>query len=100
MIEGMLVAAWAVGANSAYLYLRDEYPEIPASLRTELAAVTAAGLAPHPAVDLRTVAGARRCGGDSGIVVATNGTTGTPRPRSPPVQAPPLLGRANLAPNE
>ena len=46
-LEGMLIAAWAVEAAEIYIYLRDEYPQCRAILEREIAAVEAAGLAPH-----------------------------------------------------
>src|SRR3546814_9014713 len=96
MIEGMLVAAWAVGANSAYRYLRDEYPEILATLRTELAAVTAAGLAPHTAIDLRRGAGAYICGEESAMIESIEGKRGLPRHRPPYVAQRGVFGRPKI----
>jgi len=58
MIEGILVAAWAVEAAEIYVYLRDEYPQCREILESEIAAVEAAGLAHHARVHLRRGAGA------------------------------------------
>jgi len=67
MIEGMLIAAWAVEAAEIYVYLRDEYPQCQALLESELAAVEAAGLAGHARIHLRRGAGAYICGEESAM---------------------------------
>src|SRR5260370_38966348 len=51
-IEGMLIAAWVVEAAAAYIYLRDEYPEIRLMLIDELAKVEAAGLTRYTRLEL------------------------------------------------
>ena len=40
-LEGMLIAAWAVGIEAIYIYLRDEYAGCRAILERELAALAA-----------------------------------------------------------
>ena len=47
VLEGMLIAAWAVEAETAYFYLRDEYPAVRAILLKELAALNGTGLTDH-----------------------------------------------------
>ena len=39
MLEGALIAAWAVGADRIYLYMRDEYPAVLEILAREIAAL-------------------------------------------------------------
>src|SRR3546814_7372183 len=51
-------------------------PIFLATLRTELAAVTAAGLAPHTAIDLRRGAGAYICGEESAMIESIEGKRG------------------------
>ncbi len=58
MIEGALIAAHVVSVETCYIYMRDEYPEIIAMLRQEIARVQAAGLADHVRLELRRGAGA------------------------------------------
>ncbi len=62
MIEGILIAGYLVGIDKAYLYIRDEYPEIIAMLYSELERVRAAGLASHMELEIRRGAGAYICG--------------------------------------
>ena len=45
MLEGALIAAWAVGAEAIYIYLRDEYPQIRAWLGQQISALEAGDIA-------------------------------------------------------
>ena len=47
LIEGMLIAAWAVDAEAIYIYLRDEYPAINEILREAIADLDAADEVTH-----------------------------------------------------
>jgi formate dehydrogenase beta subunit len=98
MIEGMLIAAWAVEAGEIYIYLRDEYPQCRAILESEIAAVEA-GLARHACIHLRRGAGAYICGEESAMLESIEGKRGLPRQRPPfPAQVG-LFGRPTLCNN-
>jgi formate dehydrogenase len=99
MLEGMLIAAWVVGAADCYLYMRDEYPEIIALLRTEIAALEAAGLARHTTIHLRRGAGAYICGEESAMIESIEGKRGLPRHRPPYVAEVGIHGRPTLVNN-
>ncbi len=43
----MTIAGYAIGAETLFIYLRDEYPAVREILRKEIARVEAAGLAKH-----------------------------------------------------
>ena len=43
-LEGMLIAAWAVEAETCFIYMRDEYPAVLHILAIEIAALEAAGI--------------------------------------------------------
>ena len=79
MIEGVLIAGHLVGIDKAYLYIRDEYPEIIAALREELAKVEKAGLASHMGLEIRRGAGAYICGEESAMIESIEGKRGLPR---------------------
>ena len=79
LLEGMLIAAWVVEAAEVYIYLRDEYPQCRAILESEIAAVEAAGLAPHTRIHLRRGAGAYICGEESAMLESIEGKRGLPR---------------------
>ncbi len=99
MLEGMLIAAWVVGADDCYLYMRDEYPEIIAQLRIEIAALEAAGLCRHTNLHLRRGAGAYICGEESAMIESIEGKRGLPRHRPPYVAEVGIHGRPTLVNN-
>jgi formate dehydrogenase beta subunit len=98
-IEGMLIAAWVVEAAEAYIYLRDEYPEIRLMLIDELAKVDAAGLSKYTRLELRRGAGAYICGEESAMIESIEGKRGLPRHRPPYVAQVGLFGRPTLEQN-
>jgi formate dehydrogenase len=99
VIEGMLIASWAVEADGAYVYLRDEYPAIRDLLLAELAKVEAAGLTRRTQVHLRRGAGAYICGEESAMIESIEGKRGLPRHRPPYVAEEGLFGRPTLVQN-
>jgi len=99
VLEGMLIAAWAVEAEAVYFYLRDEYPHIREILLAEIAALEAAGLAPHTAIHLRRGAGAYICGEESAMIESIEGKRGLPRHRPPYVAQNGIFGRPTLVNN-
>lgn len=99
VIEGTLLAAWAVEAEAAYIYLRDEYPQCREILLREIAKVEAAGLNGGIELHLRRGAGAYICGEESGMLESIEGKRGLPRNRPPfPAQAG-LWGKPTLINN-
>ncbi len=99
VLEGVLLAAWAVGAEKIYIYLRDEYPELYRLLAEELPAVIEAGLAPAGGVEVRRGAGAYICGEESAMLESIEGKRGLPRHRPPYVAEQGLFGRPTLVQN-
>src|ERR1700680_4651336 len=95
----MLIAAWVVEAAEAYIYLRDEYPEIRLMLTDELAKVEAAGLSKYTRLELRRGAGAYICGEESAMIESIEGQRGLPRHRPPYVAQVGLFGRPTLEQN-
>jgi formate dehydrogenase len=99
-IEGMLIAAWAVGIDAIYVYLRDEYHGCRALLEAELAKLRAnppAGAL--PTIELRRGAGAYICGEESAMIESIEGKRGLPRLRPPYVAQVGLFGRPTLEHN-
>lgn len=82
-IEGMLIAAWAVGIEKSYIYIRDEYPAIIKILKLEIKKVQDAGLAQHVELEIRRGAGAYICGEESAMIESIEGKRGLPRNRPP-----------------
>jgi formate dehydrogenase len=98
-LEGLLIAAWAVGIDDVYIYLRDEYPHIRALLERELAALRAHAPVPLPELHLRRGAGAYICGEESAMIESLEGKKGMPRLRPPYVAQVGLFGRPTLEHN-
>ena len=98
-IEGMLIAAWAVGVETCYIYMRDEYPAIISILNTELEKVAATGLCDHVKLEVRRGAGAYICGEESSMIESIEGKRGLPRNRPPYVAEVGLFGKPTLVNN-
>ena len=99
-IEGMLIAAWAVGIARIYVYLRDEYHGCRAMLEAELAKLRAHPPYPGmPEIILRRGAGAYICGEESAMIESIEGKRGMPRLRPPYVAQVGLFGRPTLEHN-
>ena len=98
-LEGMLIAAWAVGIADVYVYLRDEYAACRAILTREIAALEADPPCPLPRIHLRRGAGAYICGEESAMIESIEGKRGMPRLRPPYVAQVGLFGRPTLEHN-
>src|SRR6266566_5075822 len=98
-IEGALVAAWAVGIDEIYVYLRDEYHGCRAILEKEIAALQANPPCKLPPIHLRRGAGAYICGEESAMIESIEGKRGMPRLRPPYVAQVGLFGRPTLEHN-
>ncbi|MCE8553596.1 NAD(P)H-dependent oxidoreductase subunit E [Ruegeria pomeroyi] len=98
-LEGMLIAAWAVEAETCYIYMRDEYPAVLEILRREIAALEAAGIVAKGYIDLRRGAGAYICGEESAMIESIEGKRGLPRHRPPFVAQVGLFDRPTLVHN-
>ena len=99
-IEGMLIAAWAVGIEKIYVYLRDEYHGCRNMLEAELKKLKAAPpIAGMPEIELRRGAGAYICGEESAMIESIEGKRGMPRLRPPYVAQVGLFGRPTLEHN-
>ena len=98
-LEGMLIAAWAVGAEDCYFYLRDEYPEIRHILEEEISCIETEGLVAHTRIHLRRGAGAYICGEESAMIESIEGKRGYPRHRPPYVAQVGVFNRPTLVNN-
>ena len=98
-IEGALIAAWAVGLDAIYIYLRDEYHGCRAILEREIAALQANPPHAIPPIHLRRGAGAYICGEESAMIESIEGKRGEPRLRPPYVAQVGLFGRPTLEHN-
>jgi NADH:ubiquinone oxidoreductase subunit F (NADH-binding)/NADH:ubiquinone oxidoreductase subunit E len=99
-LEGMLIAAWAVGIEEIYIYLRDEYHGCREMLTLELETLELElPIANLPRIHLRRGAGAYICGEESAMIESIEGKRGMPRLRPPYVAQVGLFGRPTLEHN-
>jgi len=96
VLEGMAIAAYAIGASAGYLYVRAEYPEAVRRLRQAIAQAEQAGHLGSNIlgkgfsfrVALKEGAGAFVCGEETALIASIEGKRGMPRVRPPfPVEA-------------
>jgi NADH-quinone oxidoreductase subunit F len=91
LLEGLLLSAYAVQAERAYIFIRGEYPEATAILERAIEEASAAGLMGQQimgsafscAVELRRGAGAYICGEETALFEAIEGKRGFPRIKPP-----------------
>jgi len=98
-LEGAIIAAWAVGIEGVYIYLRDEYHGCREILERELADLQRDPPCALPRFHLRRGAGAYICGEESAMINSIEGKRGEPRLRPPYVAQVGLFGRPTLEHN-
>ena len=98
-LEGSLIAAWAVGIDEIYIYLRDEYAAANEILLREIKELQSAFPEILPQIYLRRGAGAYICGEESAMIESIEGKRGIPRLRPPYVAEVGLFDRPTLEHN-
>jgi NADH-quinone oxidoreductase subunit F len=83
LIEGMIIAAHAAGANRAFIYIRGEYQEVADILDAALAEARDAGLLGDLQLVVHRGAGAYICGEETGLLDSLEGKRGNPRLKPP-----------------
>ncbi|MFZ1081107.1 MAG: NADH-quinone oxidoreductase subunit NuoF [Candidatus Kryptoniota bacterium] len=91
VLEGMTIAAYAIGASQGYIYVRAEYPLAVKRLRTAIRQAEKSGYLGNNIldttfsfrIDIRLGAGAFVCGEETALIASIEGKRGTPRPRPP-----------------
>jgi NADH-quinone oxidoreductase subunit F len=91
VIEGMAIAAYAIGADEGYIYCRAEYPLALERVRAAMAQAEAAGYLGDSVLGtsfrfhlhLKEGAGAFVCGEETALMASIEGHRGMPRPRPP-----------------
>ena len=83
LLEGLAIAAFAVGADRGFIYVRAEYPLAISRLRLALQQVRAQGLLGHLDLQVRVGAGAYVCGEETALIASIEGGRGTPCTRPP-----------------
>jgi len=91
LLEGILIASYAVGAEEAYIYCRAEYPLALERLRTAMSDLRDLGLLGEDILDsgfsldirIKEGAGAFVCGEETALIASIEGKRGMPRTRPP-----------------
>jgi bidirectional [NiFe] hydrogenase diaphorase subunit len=107
VLEGMAIAAYAVGAGQGYIYVRGEYPLAIRRLDTAIKQARKYGLLGSQVfespfdfrIDIRIGAGAFVCGEETALIHSIEGLRGVPRPRPPYPAAEGLWGDPTLINN-
>ena len=107
LVEGMAIAAYAIGASKAYVYIRAEYPLAIERLREAIERAHAYGLLGENILgsgfDLHVLikmgAGAFVCGEETALIHSIEGKRGMPRPRPPFPAVSGLFGKPTVINN-
>ncbi len=107
VLEGMLIAAYAIGASHGYVYIRAEYPLAIRRLRSAIGAARKLGLLGECVlgsdfsfdVTLKEGAGAFVCGEETALIASIEGRRGMPRTRPPFPAVSGLWGRPTIINN-
>ncbi|PJF30354.1 MAG: NADH-quinone oxidoreductase subunit L [Candidatus Thermofonsia Clade 1 bacterium] len=107
VLEGMTLAAYAVGASHGYIYVRAEYPlavkrlqnAIKQAQKQNLLGSNIAGTPFSLNVEIRLGAGAFVCGEETALIASIEGGRGVPRPRPPYPAESGLWGKPTLINN-
>jgi bidirectional [NiFe] hydrogenase diaphorase subunit len=107
VVEGMAIAAYAVGASKGFVYVRAEYPLAVSRLTVALRDARRHGLLGNSIcntpfnfdVEIRLGAGAFVCGEETALIASIEGRRGTPRPRPPYPAVSGLWGKPTLINN-
>jgi NADH:ubiquinone oxidoreductase subunit F (NADH-binding)/(2Fe-2S) ferredoxin/Pyruvate/2-oxoacid:ferredoxin oxidoreductase delta subunit len=91
VIEGMAIAAYAIGAQQGYVYCRAEYPIAVSTLNIAIKQARSMGLLGKNILcsgfdfdlEVRMGAGAFVCGEETALIASIEGRRGEPRPRPP-----------------
>ncbi len=91
VLEGMAIAAYAIGATLGYIYVRAEYPLAIERLQNAIKQAERAGLLGNHicsttfgfSIQVRLGAGAFVCGEETALLASIEGKRGVPRPRPP-----------------
>jgi NADH:ubiquinone oxidoreductase subunit F (NADH-binding)/Pyruvate/2-oxoacid:ferredoxin oxidoreductase delta subunit len=107
VLEGLALAAYAIGASKAYIYTRAEYPLAIRRLNEAIADAKTYGLLGHNIFDsgfsldiiVKMGAGAFVCGEETALLHSIEGRRGMPRPRPPFPAVKGLFGKPTVINN-
>ncbi len=97
LIEGMAIAAFAVGASKGYVYIRSEYPHAIAKMQA--AVIACAHLIAPFVIEVRVGAGAYVCGEETSLLNSLEGKRGEVRAKPPLPALEGLFGKPTVVNN-
>ena len=98
-LEGTLIAATLVEAETCYLYIRDEYYGLIKLIENEIKKLESLNIIKKDFLIIRRGAGAYICGEESALIESIEGKRGLPRNRPPYVAEVGLFGKPTLVHN-
>ncbi len=107
ILEGMMIAAYAIGANAGFLYIRAEYPLAIKRIKLAITQAKEAGLMGDNIfgtkfcfdAEVRTGAGAFVCGEETALIHSIEGSRGNPTPKPPYPALQGLWGKPTIVNN-
>jgi NADH:ubiquinone oxidoreductase subunit F (NADH-binding)/Pyruvate/2-oxoacid:ferredoxin oxidoreductase delta subunit len=107
LIEGMLIAGYAIGASKGYVYIRAEYPLAIEHLKEAIAKAQGLGFLGNNILDsgfhfdiiIKKGAGAFVCGEETALINSIEGKRGMPKPRPPYPSIKGLFGKPTVINN-
>jgi formate dehydrogenase iron-sulfur subunit len=107
LLEGMVIAGWATGANDGYIYVRSEYPDAIEALHAAIAAAERAGWLGDDVLGsgftfrmhMRVGAGAYICGEETALLESLEGRRGVVRAKPPLPALVGLFGKPTVVNN-
>lgn len=99
LIEGMLIAAYAIGADTCLVYCRGEYKEPIRLLKKAMEAAEAKGLTQGVKMQVRSGAGSYVCGEETALLESLEGRRGEPRLKPPFPTVAGYLGKPTVVNN-
>jgi hypothetical protein len=103
VIEGLMIAAYAIGADEGFIYVRAEYPVAVTRLKKAIKEAREYGLLGQNIlgsdfsfdITIKEGAGAFVCGEETALISSIEGRRGMPSPRPPYPAAKGLFGKAD-----
>jgi formate dehydrogenase iron-sulfur subunit len=99
LVEGMTIAAAAVGATCGYIYLRSEYPHAIRTMNAAIGIAARAGLMENFCLEVRVGAGAYVCGEETALLESLEGKRGQVRAKPPIPALVGLFGKPTIVNN-
>ncbi len=107
ILEGMMIAAYAIGASNGFFYIRAEYPLAIKRIKLAISQAREAGLMGKDIfgskfcfdAEVRTGAGAFVCGEETALIQSLEGQRGNPTPKPPYPASQGLWGKPSVVNN-